>query len=172
MADDILEAVKFAGKIKEGFNVKPNETDCAVTLSAVQEIRVVKCEMDSQRLNMSDEFLEAVNSLMPFNSSVRDSVNEWVVFFNKFGSHLVTQAYGGGSMKGFLSLSFGNNFPVLGSNKTEMEKVLNGILEFSNSSIPNLGSPFYRFEGGDPTTEWNSFLICPWTHDTQFLKNG
>ncbi|CAL8124063.1 unnamed protein product [Orchesella dallaii] len=138
---------KFSGKIKEGFNIKPNRSDNTVTVSGVQEIRVVKCLLDSGNFNVSDEFAEAVNSMKEFSSSDRDTVNEWVIFFNRFGSHVVTKAYGGGSLRGFLSLS-GRNV-LLAKSKTRVYELLHALVEFNNFS-GSLGSPFYRFNGGVP----------------------
>ncbi|ODN01576.1 GTPase IMAP family member 5 [Orchesella cincta] len=147
--EESLADIKFAGKVKEGFNIKPNKSETTITLSAVQEVRVVRCELDAKHLNLSDEFLNAVDFLTEFNSSDRDSVNEWVIFFNKFGSHLVTKAYGGGSLRGFMTLSGRDNM-LFAKSKTQVSRVLNALVEFNALPNSNLGSPFYRFDGGIP----------------------
>ncbi|CAL8124330.1 unnamed protein product [Orchesella dallaii] len=153
---------KFSGRVLPGFNGKmiydddnKFENENVMSLSAVQEIRVLKCVLNTEAAIPNDEFLQGISSLTKFEGSDRDSVNEWNIFFNKFGSHIVTESYGGGFLHGIL---VGKNVTKLlelaerkGVIMDVVDEVLNSIVKFTNFSTAfNLGSPFYRYKGGTP----------------------
>ncbi|CAL8117652.1 unnamed protein product [Orchesella dallaii] len=165
---------KLDFKLKEGFNLKPDDDsddDDLVTLSAVKEIRTVKCTLDKENLHLllNQDILVAVNSMTEFNPTKRVSVNEWTNFFFKFGSHIVTESFGGGIMYG--SLVGSNLRNILASQN--IDSVLNSIVEFTNFSDPNVQPPSYRIYGGNPnmqlfnpydlSNDTRKFLLNAWT---------
>ncbi|CAL8109648.1 unnamed protein product [Orchesella dallaii] len=174
MADYTTERFKyldFAGKenmtdykldlkLKEGFNLKPDDNDNVITLSSVQEIRTLKCTIDRENLHLllNQDILVAVNSMTKFNPAKRDSVNEWVNFFDTFGSHIVTESYGGGSMHGSLVGSSLRNVLV---SESSVDSVLNSIVRFTKFSEPDTGSPSYRFYGGSPDAQMDKLYDLP-----------
>ncbi|CAL8117696.1 unnamed protein product [Orchesella dallaii] len=145
---------KLDFQLKEGFNLKPydeSDDDDLVTLSAVQEVRTVKCTLDKEHLHLllNEDILVAINSMSEFDRTKRVSVNEWTNFFFKFGSHIVTESFGGGIMYG--SLVGSNLRKNLASEN--IDSILNSIVEFTNFSNPNLQPPSYRIYGGNPNVQ-------------------
>ncbi|CAL8071150.1 unnamed protein product [Orchesella dallaii] len=139
-------------QLKEGFNLKlDDDSNELVTLSAFQEIRTVKCTLEKENLHLllNENMLEAINSMSEFDCTKIASVNEWTSFFFKFGSHIVTESFGGGIMYGSL---VGSNLTNILVSENSINSVLNSIVQFTNFSA-NLQPPTYRIYGGNPNVQ-------------------
>ncbi|ODN01553.1 Septin spn5 [Orchesella cincta] len=159
---------KFDLRLKEGFNLKPDDRDNVVTLFAVKETRTLKCSLDKAHLVLNSDILEASEYISKFNQRSKDSVNEWQNFFNKFGSHIVTQTYGGGSM---IASLVGSNLRNILVSQSKVESALDSVVKLTNFSGPELPDPSYRFFGGSPDAQMEKFHELP-TETQKILLNA
>ncbi len=141
----------FKGKVKEGYNIQPDEDSKVVLLTTINEQRIISCDLISDKTKwvLTPEFTAEVESLVEFDRHDRNIVNQWNSWFRKWGSHIVTQGYGGGAIHGSVAGGLASTRFL----NIHSDEILNSIAKFiQNPSFFWLQLPTYRQYGGESDT--------------------
>jgi hypothetical protein len=161
---EVFNYSAFEGQLRLGFNVNPQDDEVA-SFSAVKEVRTHKMELNDQ-VKLKEEFVEHINSLRPFDPSVRDSEKEWKGFFGTWGTHIVTVAYVGGFIQGTV---LGERLRASFQNSTEVSLTLENIVNFTKVERGDL--TFYGVFGGEKDPNLANIHEMSTEERNEVLKN-
>jgi hypothetical protein len=161
---EVFNYSAFEGQLRLGFNVNPQDDEVA-SFSAVKEVRTHKMELNDQ-VKLKEEFVEHINSLRPFDPSVRDSEKEWKGFFGTWGTHIVSVAYVGGFIQGTV---LGERLRASFQNSTEVSLTLENIVNFTKVEGEDL--TFYGVFGGEKDPKLANVHELSTEERNEVLKN-
>jgi hypothetical protein len=130
----------FNGRARSGYNVDGGENNLP-SLTTGKEFRKFVFKLNDN-VRLKAEFTQALASLGPLNLSKKDSVKEWKLFFEKYGTHVVVSGYVGGRVAGLLLDDKLRDLTV--ENRLE---ILKTVVSFEKPA--DTLSPSYNFYGGD-----------------------
>lgn len=163
------EIISHSGKLKDGYNImqtndEENELSLsdAPKLSAVLEYHMFHMKLSAAEVEISEEFASTVESLTALDTSDFASFSQWDTFFKKYGTHVVTSAFGGGRVT--IEVTLDPSSPSLPPTKTEqytkltesmaqiVQKLADNLIGKEISSL-NYADVTHKvtFSGGDPT---------------------